>query len=155
MKTADASRADLEVPVAFLRSPGKILLWRALVAGERFHKHSAAARFGFHLSTADRAINELHADDKVHVVGWTRNGARGPMTKVVEFGPGEDVPRPAKLTNAFVCSRWRNRHYEQAQRIDRQCRVNRMVRQGRLPVVVDPLLAAIMGMLRAEMEGVA
>jgi len=135
----------IDMPESFLRSANKILLWRALVAGERLSKHAAAALLGWHLTSANEAICELHAAGKVHIVGWTRNGARGPMTKVVAFGPGVDMPRPARLANAYVCQRWRARNYEQALRIDRQCRVKRMARQGKLPRGNDPLLAAIMG----------
>lgn len=134
-------------PASFLNihAQGKLLLWKALAAGERMHKHIAAVRFNWHLSSADRAINELHQEGLVHIVGWTRNGERGPMTKIVAFGPGEDMPRPAKLANAFVCKRWRSRHHEQAVAIDRRCRIKRLAREGKLPKGNDPLLAAIMG----------
>ncbi|MCA0326778.1 MAG: hypothetical protein LCH89_14425, partial [Proteobacteria bacterium] len=50
-------------PASYLNNgaQGKILMWRALASGETFHKHSAAARFGWHRSSSDRAINELHS----------------------------------------------------------------------------------------------
>lgn len=144
-RLARETHKGIAMPESFLASPSKLLLWRALVAGDRIHKHAAAARFGWHLSTADRSLNELHAAGKVHIAGWTRNGDRGPMTKVVAFGPGEDKQRPARLSNAFVCERWRARHQDQAIAIDRRCRVRRMARQGRLPKGNDPLLFAIMG----------
>lgn len=134
-------------PASFLNihAQGKLLLWKALAAGERMHKHSAAACFNWHLSSADSAINELHKAGLVHIVGWTRNGDRGPMTKIVAFGPGEDMPRPAKLPNAFNCKRWRSRNHDQAIAIDRLCRIKRQAREGKLPRGNDPLLAAIMG----------
>lgn len=137
--------AGITPPESFLRSPTKLLLWRALGAGQRMSKHTAAAQLGWHLSSADDAICELHKAGKAHVVGWTRNGSRGPMTKVVAFGPGDDLPRPTKLANAFVCRRWRNRHHEQAIAIDRRCRTRRLAREGKLPRGNDPLLFAIMG----------
>lgn len=133
-------------PASFLNTnaQGKVLLWKALAAGELLHKHHAASHFNCHLSSADRAINELHKAGLVHIVGWTRNGDRGPMTKIVAFGPGEDKPRPARLPNAFNCKRWRNRNHEQAIAIDRRCRIKRLAREGKLPRGNDPLLAAIM-----------
>lgn len=137
----------MNMPESFNRAPGKILLWRALEAGKRFNKHSAAAAFGWHLSTADRNLIELHELGLVHVVGWTRNGDRGPLTKVVAFGPGEDLPRPEKLDNAFVCKRWRNRHEDRARKSWKESRVKKMVREGNLPRGHDPLLMAIMGPL--------
>ena len=147
-RLAAETRDGITMPESFLRSSSKLLLWRALAAGDRLHKHAAATRFGWHLSTADRAINELHACGKVHIVGWTRNGGRGPMTKIVAFGPGTDIERPTKLSNAYVCERWRARHHEQAVAIDRRCRIKRQARQGRLPKGNDPLLFAIMGVPR-------
>lgn len=139
------AKNGIEPPESFLRSPAKILLWRALTQGEQMHKHLAGARFGWHASSARRAIDELHRAGKVHIVGWTRNGGRGPLTKVVAFGPGRDMPCPAPLSNAFRCQRWRARHHEQAAAGDRRYRLKQMVRQGRLPKGNDPLLAAIMG----------
>lgn len=136
----------MNMPEHFLRSPGKILLWRALAAGKRFNKHSAAAAFGWHLSTADRNLTELCNLDLVHAVGWTRNGDRGPLTKVVAFGPGEDMPRPEKLDNAFVCKRWRNRHEDQARKSWANTRLKRMAKEGKLSRGNDPLLMAIMGL---------
>lgn len=135
----------IEPPKSFLRSPAKILLWRALVNGEHMHKHLAAARFRWHASSASRAISELHSAGKVYIVGWTRNGDRGPLTKIIAFGHGEDKPYPEPLSNAFVCRRWRERHPDQAIAIDRRCRLKKAARQGTLPRGNDPLLAAIMG----------
>lgn len=135
----------IEPPASFLASPTKILFWRALAAGGRFHKHAAAAAFGWHLSSANRAINDLHNEGKVHVVGWTRNGSRGPMTKIVAFGPGVDRPQPAPLSNAFVCQRWRARNPELKLACDRASRLRRRIREGHLPKAQDALLAAIMG----------
>jgi hypothetical protein len=136
---------QIQAPAYIARSPAKTLLWRALAAGETFHKHSAAARFGWHLSSADEAICQLHADKLVHIIGWTRNGNRGPMTKIIAFGPGEDVPRPAKLPNVYICQRWRNNNPDKARRSDRESRLRRLARQGKLPKGNDPLLFAIMG----------
>lgn len=138
----------MSLPDCILRSPTRTLLWQSLLAGERFHKHAAAARFGWHLSTADRALCELHDEGLVHIVGWTRNGDRGPVTKVVAIGVGEDLPRPQKLGNAFVCKRWRNRHEERAKRSWRNNKTKRLAREGKLPTGNDPLLMAIMGLGR-------
>lgn len=132
-------------PESCLRSPTKILLWRALGAGQQMSKHTAAAVFGWHISTAGRAIDELHDAGVVHVVGWTRNGQRGPKTKVVAFGPGLDAPRPEALENAYVCRRWRANNHAQAIAIDWRYRLRRQARQGKLPRGNDPLLFAIMG----------
>lgn len=136
--------AGIDMPESFLLSPRKVLVWRALVAGDKLNKHAVAARFGCHLSTADRILTELHNLGKAHVVGWTRNGARGPMTKVVAFGPGEDLHHPDKLDNAFVCKRWRARHEEQA----RRCYLASRAKHRTPPVGNDPLLFAIMGISR-------
>lgn len=134
-------------PASYLKSnaQSKIVLWRALAEGGRLNKHSAAAIVGWHLTTADEAISELHAAGLVHIVGWTRNGDRGPMTKVVAFGPGKDLPRPKRLSNAFVCKRWRCRNPEKAARSDRNFQAKCKAKEGRLPKGNDPLLFAIMG----------
>lgn len=135
-------------PDRIICSPTRVLLWQALLAGERFHKHAAAARFGWHLSAADRALCDLHDAGLVRIVGWTRNGDRGPMTKVVALGPGEDRPRPEKLDNAFACKRWRARHGERAKQSERNSKIKRLAREGKLPTGNDPLLMAIMGLGR-------
>lgn len=127
-------------------TPAMKLLLRALTEGERLNKHAVATKLGLHLSTADRMLNALHAAGQVHVVGWTRNGDRGPMTKIVAFGPGQDVPRPGKLDNAYICQRWRDRHPEQVQQSNRRYEIKRKVRRGTLPRGNDPLLFAILGM---------
>lgn len=144
-RVARETHQGITMPEHFLSSPRKVLLWRALVAGERFNKHSAAARFGWHLSGAAQVIKELHQAGKVHIVGWTRNGDRGPKTEVIAFGPGEDAPRPEALDNAFLCKRWRARNHAQAIAIDRRTKLRRAIREGCLPRGNDPLLAAIMG----------
>jgi hypothetical protein len=135
----------MTMPDSFSRAPLKVLMWRALEAGTRLSKHSAAALFQCHLSTADRILVEMHKLELVHVVGWTRNGDRGGMTKVVAFGPGEDLPHPENLSNAFACKRWRNRHEDRARKSWANTRIKRLAREGKLPVGNDPLLMAIMG----------
>lgn len=135
----------IEPPASFLASPTKIMFWRALAAGGRYNKHAAAVIFGWHLSSAHRAVEELHRAGKAHIVGWTRASAHGAMIKVIAFGPGKDAPRPPRQTNAMICKRWRNRHPEQARAIDRDYRLRQRIREGRLPVAKDELLTATLG----------
>lgn len=135
----------MKLPDYVRHSSSRILLWQALASGKQFHKHLAALEIGWHLSTADEVLTNLHRLGLVHIVGWTRNGDRGPMTKIVAFGPGEDRPRPAKLPGYFACKRWRARHPEQAAQIDRNSRLRRQAKAGKLPTGNDPLLMAIMG----------
>lgn len=137
---------DGEIPPAsFIRSPRKVLFWRAIASGKQYSKHSAAAEFGWNERQADLALGELYKSGKAHIVGWTRNGDRGPKTRIIAFGPGEDAPPPERLSNAFICLRWRERHPERHKACDRNGKIRRMIRRGTLPTGNDPLLFAIMG----------
>lgn len=144
-RIAALTHNGISPPDSVLRSPNRVLLWKALVAGERMHKHLAAIRFGLKKQSALDALNELHAAGKVHIVAWTRNGDRGPMTKVFAFGPGQDVPHPPKLSAAFVCKRYRERDPERSRANDRRYRIKKALRCGKAPTGNDPLLRAIMG----------
>lgn len=138
----------MTIPDFFLLSPTRILLWRALEAGEKFSKHTAAARFRWSVYAANHAIKALRKAELVRITGWARNGDRGPMTPIIGFGPGEDAPRPLPLANKVVCRRWRTNNEDAARRSWAKDRLRKAIKAGKLPTGNDPLLAAIMGLGR-------
>lgn len=48
----------------------------------------------------------LHLRGWVHIRTW-RRGRQGPASPVFAIGPGKDAPRPASLTAAQKCKRYR------------------------------------------------
>ena len=83
----------MNMPEHFHRAPGKILLWRALEAGKRFNKHSAAVEFGWHVSTADRnlaLVTTCPARRSCRLPLPARAGVPGTKT-----APGRAGPTPA------------------------------------------------------------
>ena len=131
--------------LSVVRSPSRIIIWRALGDGAALSFHDVFERFGIPRSSARKALEDLAANGKVHVSGWARRGSRGPYVAVYSFGPGCDVPAPKPIPNSVLTRRWRQKNQDRERQKARNVYASRAARAGRGPVGNDPLLFAIMG----------
>jgi hypothetical protein len=60
---------------------------------------------------AHDALRKLYANGEIHIVAWTRS-QQGPPMPTYGWGHGMDARRPANMTNAEKCERWRTAHPE-------------------------------------------
>ena len=91
---------------------------------------------------AHDTLRKLRAKGEIHVADWTRN-MQGPAIPTYRWGAGVDAPRPANMTNAEKCERWRAANPEKVA-IARK----RDVFKRRRSPILDPITAAMLGYIR-------
>ena len=68
---------------------------------------------------------------------------QGPAMPTYRWGAGMDVPRPANMTNAEKCERWRTAHPDKVA-VARK----RTTFKNRRSPILDPITAALLGYTR-------
>lgn len=73
------------------------------------------ARSGVERSAVTRWLRILHDAKEIHVSGWQRSDAQGPIKRVYTAGAGKDAQRLRRLPQATYDRRWRESHVEQCE----------------------------------------
>ena len=91
---------------------------------------------------AHDTLRKLYRQGEIHVADWTRS-MQGPAMPTYRWGAGVDVPRPANMTNAEKCERWRAAHQDKVA----LARKRDVFKRRRSPIL-DPITAATLGYTR-------
>lgn len=91
---------------------------------------------------AHQTMRKMYTKGEIHIVAWTRS-QQGPPMPTYGWGPGMDARRPANMTNAEKCERWRTAHPEKLA-IARK----RTTFKNRRSPILDPIVAAMLGYAR-------
>lgn len=91
---------------------------------------------------AHDTLRKIYRKGEIHVSDWTRS-MQGPAMPTYRWGAGVDVPRPANMTNAEKCERWRAAHPDKVA----VARKRDVFKRRRSPIL-DPITAAMLGYTR-------
>lgn len=64
--------------------------------------------------TAHRHLTAMHAEGRLYVSGWLRDGRTGPYRPAYTLGPGTDAPRPPCIPKSVSAQAWRDRNPDAA-----------------------------------------
>lgn len=129
---ADKKRVSLD-------SPGMLRIRKVIShAREPLDGEEIARRAHVGVRTFSASYQQILLDEGLmHIADYRRN-TRGPFIPLFAHGPlvGEPAKKPAKLTEAEICKRWKEKTgYDERRKLDRK-----LIRP------VDPVFAALMGL---------
>jgi hypothetical protein len=94
-----------------------------------------------HVRTSRMIVAKLHADGRVFIQEWKPIGNNGSHVAAYRYGIGDDVPKPAPMTQAERGRKLREKEdvEKKAFRLARQRQLRRKIKR-------DPLTAAFFGL---------
>lgn len=93
-----------------------------------------------HVRTSRMIVAKLHADGKIFIQEWKKTGNNGSHVAAYRYGIGDDVPKPAPMTQAERGRKLREKEdvEKKAFRLARQRQLRRKIKR-------DPLTVAFFG----------
>lgn len=79
----------------------------ALLAFSALSREDLAKAIGRSFQTISPVVKQLHLSGHIHIVGWREPRTPGPKIALFTWGPGVDVPRPARMSPEERVARYR------------------------------------------------